>query len=1246
LETTALWQLLAGLHAWDVTEIPRIVAAPGEKGDGPAVTVAGERLKRQLSLASAFAAGGPFAFGWAQDRADGPVRVIAAGEGIPGEVPGSTPGGDPGDGPGAAPAGAGGVRLGFPAGAQGVPLRRGGSARVFAQMPSWLRLGVVPDALLEAELSPAAGPGSGPSLEEGLLRVWSGPFAFLVLAVPVDGDRHRELLMSTSEMVMRTESNGSDRAKLSARRWRARHEELRAALTTGLWDIYVFAGGMSPGAAARVAGLLCASLDLRGLPFALRRLDDRAASLQELLGAPPQIEGAGKPQGQLAREMTAMFADDPRAARPYTVPMRPDAPGAWGRPGDRSGSSVPPGRDRAGGQYPPGAAAHRARSDNPGGQQGLSRDLEPAQDGPGTGGFTMPLPPSMPGAGSGSDAGVPPAPPAVSGGQALARPAPGGWQQDAGYRDPGWQVPGVAGNGAQPGRVPAGWEPVQDSAGPSSPPGGGTGPVPAWLGGGTEAPPRKPQETETDRLFPDPEPEWPCPAGAMLLAALAVPPAEEVPGVRMVLRPQFDVTPETRPGDRRGDSDGDGRPGGIRLGRVLNGNRVPAGYLDVARSSLNRHVFVCGATGSGKSQTVRHLLESAAAGKIPWLVIEPAKAEYKLMAARLPGTEVIRIRPGDLSAVPAGINPLEPAMGPDGARFPLQAHADLVRALFLAAFRADEPFPQVLSAALTRVYTEAGWDLMTGQRTDGGPVKGAGYPGLRELQAAALAVVDSIGYSKEITDNVRGFVNVRIGSLLGGTTGGFLAGAFPLDYGRLLQSNVVLEIEDAGDDSDKAFITGAALIRLSSYLRMRARAEGPGSPGLRHLTVIEEAHRLLRQPAQGEGGGPAAHAVEMFADLLAEIRAYGEGLVIAEQIPSKLIPDAIKNTAVKIVHRLPARDDRDAVGATMNMTEDMSRFLVTLQPGEAAVFTDGMDYPVLTRMPDGTARETAGGARGPVTAQALVGTRSRVCPDSCAAQPCRLGQIAAGRQARARDRRITLWAEMAVVAHLTGWRTPVPSHLFADALRDMDARVLECALAHATEEAVSARSAALVPRVDPAALAAHVSGALRNILAGKGACQPEQEWLAPAAEWEVAADLLRSAIDTGQTGRHPLSSRWEKALGRRIPGGTCAEQLAVVTARRQAAWGQEARRVPVIFGAGRPSAVEEAYGGRRDAPDWRWQVEQLTEAALDSGVLTWIPDLLAPLPGTEPGRGGTGAAAIAGPAGIEAAGQDEGTAAR
>ena len=189
---------------------------------------------------------------------------------------------------------------------------------------------------------------------------------------------------------------------------------------------------------------------------------------------------------------------------------------------------------------------------------------------------------------------------------------------------------------------------------------------------------------------------------------------------------------------------------------------------------------------------------------------------------------------------------------------------------------------------------------------------------------------------------------------------------------------MVLEIEDAGDDRDKAFLMGAVLIRLTEHLRLRHRAEGPATvSGLRHLTVIEEAHRLLRQPPPGTGNGPVAQATEMFADLLAEVRAYGEGLVIAEQIPAKLIPDAIKNTVVKITHRLPAADDRAAVGATMNLQDAQSEYLVTLPPGEAAVHADGMDYPLLARMPDGTSREAT--AVAVASPEPVITRRSLTC---------------------------------------------------------------------------------------------------------------------------------------------------------------------------------------------------------------------------------------------------------------------------
>ena len=608
-----------------------------------------------------------------------------------------------------------------------------------------------------------------------------------------------------------------------------------------------------------------------------------------------------------------------------------------------------------------------------------------------------------------------------------------------------------------------------------------------------------------------------------LLAAIARPPESEVPGVRLALRPDFDVTPE-RPV-------GTGPPGtsGIELGEVLDRNLRPAGPLELPRDSLNRHVFVCGATGSGKSQTVRSLLEAATAHGIPWLVVEPAKAEYRLMAGRLPGAEVIRIRPGEPDAIAAGLNPLAPAVDQAGARFPLQTHADLVRALFIASFRSEEPFPQVLSAALGRVYADSGWDLALGEPNSG--LENAGYPTLTALQRAAEQVVAEIGYSQRVTDDVLGFIRVRLASLRHGTTGRFLEGGHPLDFGALLAKNVVLEIEDVGDDADKAFLMGTVLIRLVEHLRLthRSARARPGSDGsLRHLTVVEEAHRLLRRAESADapgGGGAAGHAVEMFAGLLAEIRAYGEGLIIAEQIPARLVPDVIKNTAVKIVHRLPAADDREAVGATMNATPSQSRYLVTLPPGRAAVFSDGMDFPILATIKDGTEREVASPALTS-DARTVVHPRSVTCGRECQARPCTLRDMRAAQRALDAAGWARLWAELAVLAHLTGWPIPAPKPDLLAALGAQSARVRQCALSHAVDAAVAARAAAVVTAggaagsaiADPAALAGHVHAAITAWAErAEWLCPPDEpQWrLAGAVTEDVAFGIARPSVIEG-----------------------------------------------------------------------------------------------------------------------------------
>ena len=918
------WEGLNALDAYRITEIPRA----GEDLQDPG------RAQRIAALIAAYHARAAIGSGWIRHCAGGPVQLVVAGDALAGSENDRE------------------TYLTLPAGARAQKLKPGGLAKLMTQFSSWRPVEGISAGSAGPQTQGGAPP---PSLEECLLPVWSSPFCYLVLAEALGED---ELGREADEAARQEQVATADSERFPARaaaaaELSARHGELRRARASGLWRVRVLAGGADDAAASRVAGLVCASIDLAGLPYTL---------------VPSDITTTG------------FLASTP------------------------------------------------------------------------------------------------------------------------------------------------------------------------------------------------------------LVAALTRPPRQEVPGVRLALKPEFDVTQESA-----------GTREAIALGEVLDRTGQPAGPLVLPRDSLNRHVFVTGATGSGKSQTIRALLEGASRAGIPWLVVEPAKAEYRLMAARMKDAEVIRIRPGESDGVAAGLNPLEPAVDSDGTRFPLQTHADLIKALFIASFRAEEPFPQVLGATLSRVYEEAGWDLALGESMTGDP--SPGYPNLTDLQRTAERVVNEVGYSQRVTDDVLGFIRVRLASLRLGTTGRFLEGGHQLDFSRLVATNAVLEIEDVGDDRDKAFLMGTVLIRLAEHLRMahRSRAaagQDASAVRLRHLTVVEEAHRLLRRPEPGAAGA-AEHAVEMFAGLLAEIRAYGEGLVIGEQIPGRLIPDVIKNTAVKIVHRLPAADDRDVVGATMNLTPAQSRYLVTLRPGEAAVFSDGMDYPVLAAMPDGTRREASGSAET-VSPAGIVQPRSVTCGADCVGRPCTLRDVRIAQRALDEYPGIRLWTELSVLAHLTGWPMPVPKTTLLSLLQMMPSRLRDCAVSHGVDDAVNARVGVIAGRVSPVGLASHVSTAIRaRVARGSWLCQREEpRWLAPAYKWTLVLDALKAADRKTQgAGPHPRSAEWERIYGQAITGDTCARQVGTVQRwydmGQRDAW--EVRTV--AFGIDAPSAIERAVGAIAEDDDFE---ERLT----------------------------------------------------
>jgi hypothetical protein len=600
----------------------------------------------------------------------------------------------------------------------------------------------------------------------------------------------------------------------------------------------------------------------------------------------------------------------------------------------------------------------------------------------------------------------------------------------------------------------------------------------------------------------------PFAATAGTLAALTGLPRREVPGVRVLDPGYFDVTSETEGSDTGGsdtegsDTEGSGAGGSetagsgpsgmIEIGSILDAQDRVVGTFRVPLSTLNRHTFVTGATGSGKSQTVRHILESCSRAGLPWLAIEPAKSEYAAMAGRIEGVaEVTVINPSDPSAVPLSVNPLAPEPG-----YPVQAHIDMVRALFQAAFDAEEPFPQIMSQALQRVYEEAGWDVVTGGGVPDAPVRPA-IPTLEQLQRAALQVIDDVGYGPELQADVRGFVDVRLRSLRVGSAGRFFEGGHPADIAELVRRNVVLAIEDVANDEDKAFLMGTLIIRLVEHLRLRSRRERV--TGLRHVIVIEEAHRLLRNRGTD---GTASHAVELFAGMLAEIRAYGEGIVVAEQIPAKLVPDVVKNTALKIVHRLPAHDDREVVGAAMNLDDEQSRQVVSLQPGVAAVFADGMDRPLRVRVPLGEGNERILESPAPP----LRSRRSPACGPQCRRQrACTLRELRGADllSVSAEHAWLRVWVQALVLAFLTNKSLPVPPGLLRQRWAALDARRRECALATLIDASVSARAVSMRGSYDPDRLAESVSSAALPLLAGipPAGIRPGPVWVVPQLRW-------------------------------------------------------------------------------------------------------------------------------------------------
>jgi hypothetical protein len=274
-----------------------------------------------------------------------------------------------------------------------------------------------------------------------------------------------------------------------------------------------------------------------------------------------------------------------------------------------------------------------------------------------------------------------------------------------------------------------------------------------------------------------------------------------------------------------------------------------------------------------------------------------------------------------------------------------------------------------------------------------------------------------------------------------------------------------------------------------------------------------------------------------------------------------------------------------------------------------------MDYPILTRMPDGTSREITSPARA-CSPGVLITSRSPACGPDCRSAPCTLRQVRAAQRAAITDPRITVWAELSVLAHLTGWLMPMPGPAFAAALAAMTSRLRDCALSHAVDTAIASRTPVISARTSGPELAVHVIAAMHAALEeDPWLCdQQEPRWLGPPYRWALVLDSLRERHRRDPAaGPHPDTAEWEAAYSQAIPGLTCASQLETVQRWYDADQRDQQRVRAVGYGTRPASAIEQSVGARAADPDWE---QRLADALTTFHDCRWPLDYLRPAAGT------------------------------
>lgn len=376
----------------------------------------------------------------------------------------------------------------------------------------------------------------------------------------------------------------------------------------------------------------------------------------------------------------------------------------------------------------------------------------------------------------------------------------------------------------------------------------------------------------------------------------------------------------------------------INLGKVFNMGNECSNRVELNRNSLSMHTFITGSTGSGKSNTVYELLDQLDNVGINFLIIEPAKGEYKNMFGNRKDVLVLGTNP--IYSEILRINPF---------RFPpkvhILEHIDRLIEIFNVCWPMYAAMPAVLKDAVLQAYEMCGWNLVESKNKYSDEL----FPTFSDLQTELINVIENSAYSQELKSNYIGALATRVKSLTNGLNGQIFS-SDEIDNNILFDKNVIVDLSRVGSLETKSFIMGILVMRLNEH---RMSFTNGMNVQLKHVTVLEEAHNILKRTSSEqnlEGSNVTGKSVEMLSNAIAEMRTYGEGFIIADQSPSAVDMSAIRNTNTKIIMRLPDETDRRLAGKSAALKDEQLDEIAKLPKGVAVVYQNDWLEPVLCKV--------------------------------------------------------------------------------------------------------------------------------------------------------------------------------------------------------------------------------------------------------------------------------------------------------